>query len=84
MPYEYSALTSLTHLNLANNRLSGLLKLGKLTNLVDLRIQNNYFSGELTELSNLLKLSYLDIRNNRFSKTNFSSLNISNIEHFLH
>ena len=68
IPYEFSKLTQLRELFLHNNKLSGLLTLPNAPNLVDLRVNSNYLSGQLPSILYQLKqLKYFVADNNSFS-----------------
>ena len=68
-PTELNQLTKLIHLNFGRNKISGgLSSLLNLTNLEQLFLNNNTFSGEFpTELLQLKKLQMLALTSNQFS-----------------
>ena len=69
-PAGLFALSSLTHLNLGNNNISGPIPsgLGDLSRLEHLGLANNLLSGGIPpELGNLSQLDYLELDNNALS-----------------
>ena len=64
-----SSLTSLTHLYLNNNQLSGTIPnwLSNLTSLTHLYLNNNQLSGEIPDLSRLTNLQQLSLWGNQLS-----------------
>lgn len=73
LPYNIGSLINLTHLNLEHNWLSKLpSSCGSLINLKYLHLGNNYITY-LTDISNLKKLKFLTLDNNKLS-------NIPNLE----
>ena len=64
IPPEIGNLTSLTHLYLANNLLTGTIphEIGSLTNLVVLSLAGNQMTGEIPqEVCDLIQSNYLDM-----------------------
>ncbi|GJW92103.1 leucine-rich repeat-containing protein [Tanacetum coccineum] len=78
VPFESFALPSLQMLDLSDNQLAGQIDVGQLTNLTDLGLSSNNFSGELeldTLLSTLTNLEDLYLSYSGFSVTTSNNAN---------
>ena len=65
-PIPLSGLTSLTHLDLARNKLSeSIPALGALTSLQQIYLQDNELTGLIPDLTGLTGLTHLDLARNQ-------------------